>query len=64
MSRLRNITAKRGRTPKGKSVHWPMQPLSVTVQGNAEMYHRSGLIIPHEESVRYDADFEMPVLTS
>ena len=69
LSCLKNIPAKRGRTPKGKSVRWPMQLLSVTVRGNAEMYHRSGLmitsmIIPREESVRYDAGFEIPVLIS
>ena len=33
-------------------VRWAMQLLSVTVQhGNAEMYHRSGLVILREEGL-------------
>ena len=41
------------------------QMLSVQVQrGNAEMYHRSGLVISREQGLRYDAGFAVPVLMS
>ena len=36
--------------------------LSLTVQwGNAEMYHRSGLVILSEQGLRYDTDVSVPV---
>ena len=42
-SRLGDIAAESGRSPKGEFVCWPMQLLSMTVQqGNAEMYHGAG----------------------
>ena len=33
-------------------------------RGNAEMYRRSGLIISHEQALRYDAGSAVPVLMS
>ena len=42
-----------------------VQLLSLTVQrGNAEMYHRSGLVISREQGLRYDAGLAVPVLMS
>ena len=46
VNRLGDIAAESGCIPKGAFVRWAMQLLLVTVQrGNAEMYHRSGLVI-------------------
>ena len=40
-------------------MRWAMQLLSVTVRrGNAEMYHRSGLVISLEQGMRYDAGLQ------
>ena len=70
VNRLGDIAADSGRIPKGAFVRWAMQLLSVTVQrgtvqrGNAEMYHRSGLVISREQGLRYDAGFAVPVLMS
>ena len=65
VNRLRDIAAESGRISKGAFVRWAMQLLSVTVQrGDAEMYRRSGLVIPREQGLHYDADFVVPVLLS
>ena len=65
VNRLGDIAAESGRIPKGASVRWALQLLSVTVQrGNAEMHGRSGLVISREQGLRYDARFALPVLMS
>ena len=62
-TRLGAIAAESGRIPKGAAVRWAMQLLSVTSQrGNAEMYHRSGLIVSREQGLRCNAGFAVPVL--
>ena len=49
--------------PKGASARWAMHLLSVKVRrGNAEMYRRSGLVIPRDQGLRSDAGFVVPVL--
>ena len=46
-------------------MRWAMQLQSVTVQrGNAELYRQSRLVILHEQGLRYDAGFVVPVLMS
>ena len=56
--------AESGCIPMGAFVHWAMQLLSAMVQrGEAEMYYRSGLVISHEQGLRYDVGFAVPVLT-
>ena len=53
VNRLGDISAESGSIPKGAFVRWATQLLLVTVQrGNAEMYHRSGLIISLEQGLR------------
>ena len=65
VTRLGDIAVESGRIPKGAFVHWAVQLLSVTVQrGNAEMYHRSGLVISRDQGLRYDAGFAVTVLMS
>ena len=65
VNRLGDIAAESGRIPKGAFVRWAIKLLLVTVQrGNAEMYRQSGLVISHEQGLRYDAGFAVPVLMS
>ena len=65
VNRLGDTAAESERIPKGAFVRWEMQLLLVTVQrGNAEMSHRSGLAISHEQGLRNDAGFAVPVLIS
>ena len=46
--------------PESASARWEMQLLSTTVpRGNAEIYHRSGLVLSREQGLRCGAGFAL-----
>ena len=60
-----HCSTESGRIPKGAFVRWAMQLRSVSVlRGNAEMYHRSGLVTSRERGMRCDASLSRPVVMS
>ena len=62
VKRIGGIAAEGGHVPRCAFVHRAMQLLTVTVQrGNAEMYHRSGLVISREHALRSGAGSLAPV---
>ena len=61
VNRLGDVAAESGRIPKAWSARRVMPLLSGRVQrGCAEIYARSGLVMPHEQGLRYGAGLTVP----
>ena len=65
MNQRVGTAAESGRIPNGACESQAVQVLPVMVQrpgANAEIYHRSELVISREKGLHYDAGFAVPVL--